>query len=70
MKFTKEEFLSNLEEGQNELLSVLADDPEVDANRFFKVARALELISLYGSVIYSIISPDINDESNQKISDW
>ncbi|HEX8549853.1 MAG TPA: hypothetical protein VF691_23025 [Cytophagaceae bacterium] len=62
MKISKEEFLKTLEEGQNNLLKVLADDPDVDTRKFFKVAGALELISLYGGVIYSIISPNVDEE--------
>jgi len=69
MKISKEEFLKSLEEGQNNLLNILADDPEVEPSKFFKVAGTLELINLYGGIIYSIISPHMKDEGNEQFGD-
>lgn len=55
MNISREEFESHLQEGQNLLLEILAQNPNVSAHKFYKVATFLEYLSLYSGVIYTHI---------------
>jgi hypothetical protein len=59
MELTKEEFEEQFSEGQNQLLEIFANDPQIDLEKFDSIACFFENLSLFSGVIYEILKKDI-----------
>lgn len=64
MNISREEFEKGINEGQELVLGLLANSPDVSVDKFYKVANLLEYINLFSGVIYGVIS--IAAESSPK----
>jgi len=55
MELSREEFEEQFNEGQNQLLEIFANDPEIDIEKFASIACFFENLSLFTGVLYSLL---------------
>ncbi|HEY8401696.1 MAG TPA: hypothetical protein VIK89_10560 [Cytophagaceae bacterium] len=55
MQLSKEEFESRLNESQDILLNAMANDPEIDLEKFYTMTCILENITFFSGIIYSVL---------------
>ncbi|WMJ73970.1 hypothetical protein RCC89_12460 [Cytophagaceae bacterium ABcell3] len=68
MEFTQEEFKEKFQEGQDQLLAVMAEDKEVSMSKFYSMACFLENLTFFTPFLYSLLkenksdNPEVNEE--------
>ena len=56
MELEKREFQSIVREGQQFLLEILAHNPDISVENFYKVAQTLEYVTLFSGFIFDLVS--------------
>jgi hypothetical protein len=62
MELTKEEFEEQFSEGQNQLLEIFANDPEIDLEKFDSIACFFENLTFFRGVIYDLLKKNNKEE--------
>jgi hypothetical protein len=63
MNISKEEFNDNFQKAIDLLLEEMADNPEVDIERFYSMTCLLENVAIFSPVIYGVLQ---NSRSKKK----